>query len=230
MPDEGDKLLSMQRIGGVCALVAGVTFIVGIVLFATALSDYTSGDPSPAESVEFLVDHEALMYAWNIIIFVVFGIALVPVVLAIHDRSQPGWPLNRLAAAFGLIWAGLVIAAGMIANVGWQTVTDVADEDLQRAVTLWEAIDSIQNGIGGGNEIAGGLWVLLASASCLHSESLPRLLCYLGIVSGAAGLITVIPGLEPVGAVFGLGLIIWFVWAGFTLSRPTEQTVPIPRP
>lgn len=214
----------MQRVGGVCAVVASATFIVGIVLFATALSEYTTGDPSPAESVEYLVDHEALMYAWNIVIFVVFGIALVPVVLAVYDRTPANWPLNRLAAAFGLVWAGLVIAAGMIANVGWGAVIDVAGDDPQRAASLWEAIDSVQNGIGGGNEIAGGLWVLLASASALRSEALPRTLCWVGLLAGTAGLSTVIPGLEPVGAVFGVGLIVWFLWAGFVLNQPANPT------
>jgi len=222
MSEDGDTTTRTQRLGALSALVAAATFIVGIVLFATTLSDYTTGDPEPAESVQFLVDHEALMYVWNVVIFIVFGVALVPLVLALYDRGPATWPLNRLAAVFGFIWAGLVLAAGMIANVGWGAVIDVADDDPARAAPLWEAVDTVQNGIGGGNEIVGGLWVLLVSVVAIRAVTLPPVLCYLGVVIGVAGLITVIPGLEAVGAVFGVGLIAWFIWAGFSLWQPAS--------
>jgi hypothetical protein len=46
----------------------------------------------------------------------------------------------------------------------------------------------------------------------------------LGIISALSGLITVIPGLEDVGIVFGLGLIVWFAWVGVVLFRnPTPH-------
>lgn len=56
----------MSRSGGVAALVAAATFVVGLVLFGTMLSDYTTGDPTPAESVEFLVDNQAVLRLWYI--------------------------------------------------------------------------------------------------------------------------------------------------------------------
>jgi hypothetical protein len=36
---------------------------------------------------------------------------------------------------------------------------------------------------------------------------------------GVAGLLTVVPPLEDVGAVFGLGLIVWFIAVGRTLIK-----------
>ncbi len=87
---------------------------------------------------------------------------------------------------------------------------------------MWSALDSVQNGLGGGNEIAGGVWVLLVSWAALRTAVLPRALNYLGLTAGAAGLITVIPALEAVGAVFGIGLIIWFAWVGVVLLK--EET------
>lgn len=47
----------------------------------------------------------------------------------------------------------------------------------------------------------------------------------LGVVSGIAGLITIIPPLEAVGAVFGLGLIVWFAWLGTILLRSSGGRV-----
>jgi hypothetical protein len=77
----------------------------------------------------------------------------------------------------------------------------------------------VQNGLGGGNELAGGLWVMLISLAALRADALPKALSYLGIVAGAAGLVTVVPPLELVGAIFGLGLIVWFAWAGVVMIR-----------
>ena len=102
-----------QKVGGIAALVAAGTFLFGIVLFVSLLTDYTTGDPTPAESVAFLVDNQAALYIWNLFIFIVFGIALVPLVLVLRERLRPGSPgFAQAAGAFGLIWAGLVLAAG----------------------------------------------------------------------------------------------------------------------
>ena len=216
-----------DRTAGVAALVAAATFVFGIAMFATMLTDYTTGDPTPAESVAFLVDNQAALYIWNLVIFIVFGIALVPVVLALRSRLQSRSPaLAQAGGAFGLIWAGLVIAAGMVSNIAIGTVADLHETDPDRAETVWSALDSVENGLGGGNEIAGGVWVLLVSWAALRTAALPRYLNYLGLVAGVAGLITVVPVLESVGAVFGIGLIIWFVWVGVILRREAPAGVP----
>lgn len=209
-----------QRAGGLASLVAAATFLFGIAMFATMLTDYTTGDPTPGESVAFLVDNQAALYIWNVVIFIVFGIALVPVVLALHQRLRDRSPaLAHAAAGFGLIWAGLVLAAGMVSNIAIGTVADLHDTDPAGAEPVWSALDSVQNGLGGGNEIAGGVWVLLVSWAALQTVGLPRWLNYLGLVAGLAGLVTVIPPLEAVGAVFGIGLIVWFVGVGVVLLR-----------
>ncbi len=214
------RTIERDKLGGVAALVAAATFIFGFVLFAAVLTDYTTGDPTAAESVAFVRDHEAVLYLWNAVIFIVFGIVLVPLVLALHGRVRDGAPaLAPAAAAFGVIWAGLVIAAGMIGNIGLGTVADLQKSDPAQAEAVWSAVDAVQNGVGGGNEIVGGLWVLLVSWAALQRAALPRGMSYLGIAAGAAGVVTIVPALEIVGAVFGLGLIVWFVWAGLVLVR-----------
>lgn len=213
-------MVERRRVGGIAAMVASATFVFGIVLFATTLSDYATGDPSPAESVAFLVENQTALFVWYLVIFIVFGVVLVPLVIAVHELLSPGSPfLAQVATAFGLVWAGLVIAAGMIANLGIGTIADLYDTDQTQAESVWSSLDAVQNGLGGGNEIVGGLWVLLVSVAALTSSALTRPLCYLGAASGVAGLVTVVPALEAVGVVFGVGLIVWFVWVGTVLLR-----------
>lgn len=219
-----------QKVGGIAALVAAATFLFGIALFVTVLADYTTGDPTPEESVTFLVDHQAALYIWNVVIFIVFGIALVPVVIAVRERLRSASPvLAQISAAFGLIWAGLVLAAGMVSNIAIGTVADLHDTRPGDAEAVWSSLDAVQNGLGGGNEIAGGVWVVLVSWAALTSDALPRALNYLGLAAGVAGLVTVIPSLEAVGAVFGIGLIVWFVWIGVRLLMQQALSQPSSR-
>lgn len=223
-------MVNAPRTGGIASLVAAATFVIGIVMFATVMSDYATGDPSPSESVAFLTDNQAAFQIWNIIIYICFGIALVPLAITVHARLSTRSPLiTPIATAFGLIWAGLVIGTGMIANIGVGTVVDLAETEPSQAESVWSSLDAVQNGLGGGNEIVGGLWVLLVSWAAWE-HGLPRGLNVLGIVCGVAGAVTIVPALEPIGAVFGIGLIIWFTWLGVVLMREaTGDTVSDPQ-
>jgi hypothetical protein len=217
----------LPRIGGYLAYLEAATFIFGFALFATLLTDYTTGDPTPAESLAFAVDNLAALLIWNGVILLLFGVVLVPLVLAVSDfLADDAAPLARVAAAFGLIWAGLVLAAGMITNVGLLALDDLNKSDSLAAERLWSALDTVENGLGGGNELVGGIWVVAVSWMFMNSDKASRAFAYLGLVSGAAGIITIVPGLEIVGAVFGLGLIVWFVWLGRVLTRSAEKVVP----
>lgn len=208
-----------QKAGAIGALVAAGTFVIGLAMYATVLLDYTAST-DPSTSVAFLAEHHLALYAWNIIITIVFGIAMVPLVLALRDRSKAGAPaLSRAAAVFGLIWVGLIMATGMIVNVGFESVLRLNETDPAMAATVWAAVDTVANGLGGGNEIVGGIWVLLVTAAASRTRALARWIGHLGLGTGLAGLVTVIPGLQDVGAVFGLSLIVWFGAVGVTLLR-----------
>lgn len=216
---------ALQKAGGVAALIAAATFVVGLVMYATVLIDYTTAD-DPRDAVAFLVDNQVPLYVWNLLIMIVFGVALVPLVLALHERVKGTSPvLARTATVFGLIWSGLVIATGMIVNIGFGTVVDLNESDPEMAATVWSAVDSVSNGLGGGNELVGGLWVLLFSVAALRAGWLPRGVNWFGAVIGVAGLVTLVPQLELVGAIFGLGLIVWFVWVGITMLRGESPAI-----
>jgi hypothetical protein len=52
----------------------------------------------------------------------------------------------------------------------------------------------------------------------LRARALPRLLIYLGVVTGVAGILSVL-ALTDLQAVYGVGLIIWFAWLGIVMLR-----------
>ena len=216
----------LQRMGGVAALIMAATFVVGFAVFLTVLmpAGYFDARVDPVQKAAILADNQAIASISYLISFVVFGILLVVLALALYERLKAGAPgMAQTATAFGLIWAGLVIASGMVANVGIGTVVDLYGNDPAQAGSVWLAIESVQLGLGGGNEMAGGLWVLLIGWAALRAGPLPRALNYLGVVIGVAGLLTVVPALEAIGLLFGLGLIVWFVWVGIFLLRSSAS-------
>ena len=214
---------TLSRIGGAAALVAAGTFAYGIALFATTLADYTDPDATPAESVDFLIDHQGTLLAWYIGIFIVFGAALVPFGLALRERLVGGAPiLANIGAVFAMIWAGLMFATGMISNIGIESVADLAETDPEGSTTVWSSIDTVTNGLGGGNELVGGFWILLVSIAGFATKRLPQWLNVVGVVTAVAGVITVVPAFEAIEMVFGLGSIVWFIGAGVTLLRHRE--------
>jgi len=224
---------SLQKMGGIGALIAAGTFVVGLAMFATLFTDFVSA-ATPAAAVEFITNNQLALYLWNITIHIVFGIVLVPLVLAIGDRLREAHsPLARVASVFGLIWSGVIISTGMITNIAYATVSDLHGTDPEMASTVWAGLDAVTNGLGGGNEVLGGVWVLGISIIALRERLFARWVNYLGVVMGVAGLVSVVPALEEVGAVFGLGLIVWFIAVGISLikdrGRPAEQPAS-PRP
>jgi prepilin signal peptidase PulO-like enzyme (type II secretory pathway) len=89
---------------------------------------------------------------------------------------------------------------------------------------VWITLDSIEGGLGGTIELVGGLWVFLISLAALQTGSLPKALNYLGIVISVSTFVTIVPALELVGAVFGLGLIAWLGWLGAVVYRGNPKT------
>ena len=213
---------NLQKLGGVAALYQAVAYIFGMVVFLAVL-DY-SGAVDPAEKMKLLLDNQSILFVMNLIIYVIFGVFLVALVLALHERLKAKSPaIVQIATAFGLIWAGLMFASGMVANIGASAAVDLHATDPAQAGTVWMAIDTVVDGLGGGNEIVGALWVLLLSWVALKGGELPKGLNYLGLVIGAAGILSTIPALGEIGGmIFGLGQIVWFIWLGIVMLRSNQ--------
>lgn len=215
---------NLQRWGGIAALYEAAAYVVGLVFFI-AVVDYAGVD-DPVQKVALLADNQTGMYIMNLVIYVIFGVFLVVLALALHERLKAGAPaLMKTATALGLIWAGLVIASGMIFNIGTGVVVDLYGTDPAQAATVWLAIGSVVNGIGGGNEVVGGLWLLLVSWAALQAGGLLKALNSLGVVVGAAGILSAVPALGELGGmIFGLGQIVWFLWLGIVMLRGSSSS------
>ncbi|MDF2179850.1 hypothetical protein P2G88_16480 [Aliiglaciecola sp. CAU 1673] len=211
---------NLQKLGGLAAWVCAFTYLVGYLLYLTLLSPIQS-DATPSEAQEqlaFLVEHQAVIYVWNLVIYVLFGVFLVGLVFSLNERLRTKAPAQMLlATAFGLIWSGLVIASGMVANIGLERVVNLSNIDPEQALTVGLALGAVTDGLGGGTEIVGALWVLLVSWAGLEAGLLPKGLHYLGLAVAFVGMLVLIPALSSLGVLLKIGQISWFVWLGMQM-------------
>lgn len=210
---------TLQKWGGFAALYLAAAYLVGMALFLLVL-DYPS-ITNPAEKVALLVEKQAVIYWTNLLMYVVFGLVLVMLALALYHRLKDGAPgLAQVGSVIALIWAGCLVASGMVANAGIAPVVALHAADPEQAALTWQGFETVASGLGNGNgEILGGMWALLISLAALRSGSLPKVLNWLGLLVGAVGIISVLPGLTDLVSLFGLSQIAWFVWLGIILLR-----------
>lgn len=209
----------LRKYGGLAALYLAVAYLIGMVIFLVVL-DYPSIS-DPAQKVALLVEMPAVTFVTNLLMYVFFGVGLIVLALALYQRLQAGAPaLMQVATALGIIWAGSLIASGMVANAGIAPAVARYAHDPAQAALAWQGIETVASGLGNGNgEILGGLWVLLVSLAALRTGGLPKGLNILGLLVGAVGIVSLIPGLTDLVGAFGLGQVIWFVWLAIVLLR-----------
>lgn len=220
------RLLDRQRVGGMAALYLAVAYLAAIPYFLLVL-DY-QGVVDPAAKLALLVAHQGSLYAFNLLAYVVFGLVLAVLALALYDRLKVDTPsMARVVAGWGIIWACLLIASGTVYNIGMEYVVSLYGTDAAGAAAAWQVIESIADGLGGaGGEALGGPWVLLVSLAGLRSKRLPAALSWLGLATGAVGLASNVPPLRESAQLFGILQMAWLAWLGIALLRAKPRVEP----
>lgn len=216
---------TLQRSGGLAALYLAVAYLVGLVLFIVVLDYVNIADP--AQKVALIVEQQRVIFATDLLIYVFFGILLATLALALYDRLKAGAPaLMQVATVVGVIWAGSLVASGMISNAGLEPTAALYAVDPAQAALTWQGVEIVADGIGNGNgEILGGVWMLLVSLAALRSGGLPKGVCILGLLTGVVGIVSLLPGLTDLVALFGLSQLVWYAWVGIVLLRSDPVAV-----
>jgi hypothetical protein len=214
---------TLQKVGGFSALYMAASHLIGIVIFLGVLDYLNITDP--VQKVALNVEKQTVVFSTNLLMYVFFGFALVVLSLVLYDRLKSGTPaLIQVGTAVGIIWAGSLIASGMVANAGLATVAALYAKDPAQAILTFQSIESVANGLGNANgEILGGVWTLLVSLAALRSGGLPKGVSALGLFVGAIGIITILPALNDFTGLFGVGQIVWFIWVGIVLLRNSSS-------
>lgn len=212
----------------IAASICALSFIVGMVFYLLFFSD--SFSPSLHHNLEqqmhFLEHNVALIYVWYLIIYVLFGLSLLVLSQALfYQQAALDSSFAAIAYALALIWSGLVIAVGFFASVGIHQLLELAPHDPLNAKTLWLVVQIVIQALGGGNELIGGLWLMMVAAMGMKYQLYNRTLNLLALISGIAGCATLIPDSETLQVMFGLGSIVWLIGLSWHLASSSEPQI-----
>jgi len=217
--------MNLQKAGGIASMLMAASYLVGFWLYFSLLD--ASGYTGPVQQVAFLIETQTIQHIGNLLIYVAASLFLLVLVLALHERLKTfSVSVMQIATALGLIWVTVVLAAGMVLNVGMETVIGLYEKDPTFAASVWSAVYTVHNGLGGGTEIVGGIWLLLVSWAAFKAGVFHAVLNAIGVIVGVAGVLSIIPAFGEIGgAMFGLGQIVWFIWLGALMLRDSPTAV-----
>lgn len=217
---------NLQKFAGITAILEALIYISAFVYFGAFWAYPVEGTAS--EKMQYLAENQLSFSAIYFLMYAVFGILLAVLVVGLYERLKlDSNALVKVASVFGAVWVVLVIASGMLANIGLSHAIALMDVSAEKAFDMWRIISVIIDSLGGGNEIVGGLWVLLISIAALKASTFSKGLNYLGVIVGIAGIATVYPD-DTLTEIFGITQIVWFVWLGVSMlkqSKVNEATV-----
>ena len=212
---------TLQKIGGFAALIDAATYLVAIGLFLTLLAPMGNTELDFGQFMAFFMDNQMIVFIWDLLSYMVNGVFLVILALALYDRLKADSPaMAQVATVLGLIWAVMVFASGFITIYGYEVIANLYGKDPAQAATLKLVLGTVTLGLDHSDRFLGCLWVLLVSWAALRSGALPKALNYLGMVIGMPGIIsTLFPAFNELGIAFGLGIIVWWIWLGIVMLR-----------
>ena len=206
---------NLQKLAGISAISEALIYIFAFIYFGAFWSYPSAG--SAAEKMAYLAENSLMFSIVYFLIYIVFGVFLAVLVIGLREKlKHTKNAAVDIGALFGAVWVGLVIASGMISNIGLSHAIGLIDASPEKAFDMWTTISVIAESLGGGNELVGGLWVLLVSIVALQAGVFSRPLNYLGLLVGAAGIATVYPD-DIFTEIFGITQIAWFIWLGISL-------------
>lgn len=203
----------------VSSLYMATAYLTGIIIYVVILK-YPYIDSS-LEKLKVIFDMKGIYFLTNTIMYVLFGPALILFILTLNLRLVNKPLLLKFSSITGYIWAGSLVASGMISNGAILPIAKLYNSNPELATRLWEVIDTIAQGIGNGyGEILGGIMTL--GISIVIGKKLGTY----GTIVGIIGIATIVPVLTDLTALFGILQLVWFILVGFSSScqQPSQYS------
>jgi len=220
---------NLQKAGGVSAIIAAATYLLAMGLVVSMLKPMADSTLGFQEYMAFLIANRLLVFLWHFSMYLINGLCLTVLVLALYERLKNSSPrLAKIGSAFGLIWTAFVFLSGMIVNYGNESLIALYGRNQGQAEALKNALDTITMGIDSSDKYLGCLWVGLVSLAAFKNKVFPKTFNVFGLAISAAGLIgTMIPALVSVSYAFGIGAIVWWLAVGIYMLRKQELGLPL---
>ena len=201
---------SLQKAGGLGALLLGVAFVLLILSNAVIQPSLGIGGDDGLNPAKLALVASTARLLFGLPILFAVGLALAS--LGLSDRLQERSPaLLRIASASGLGSAVLFLAAGMVA---FSIVPVAAQYSASLTTSQVALVVALDDGLLSAAIFAAGWFVLLASWAAMRG-GLPQILSYIGLLFGVLSVFAFLtPLLSIIGAFVG---VVWALWTGIAL-------------
>ena len=232
--------VSLVKVGGVCAILAVVTFIAAMVV------QFVTGDIGPGDLArnprQSLLDVDQdrtafLTFQW---LFLLASVLLIPAALGFYRALYQAGATLWIAVAAVFTGALLLTAASMtLIGIGYELVPAYveASESTKPALAAMASTLAITAlvAIRTGYLLSLGIGVGLFAIASLRMSVLPRWIGWLGLAAALLG--GLLRALDPVSEVFGnigflgfLAFLVWMLVMGVALLRLQEPATMTPPP
>ena len=228
--------VSLVKVGGVCAILAVVSFIAAIVV-QTVTGDIGPGDLARNPRQALLdVDRDRtsfLIFEW---FFLLASVLLIPAALGFYQALYQAGATLWIAVAAVFTGALLLIAASVtLIGIAYELVPDYveAGESTKPALAAMASTLGITAlvAIRVGYLLSLGIGVGLFAIASLGTSVLPKWIGWLGLAAALLG--GLLRALAPVSDVFGnigflgfLAFLVWMMVMGVALLRLRESAAP----
>ena len=214
---------NLQKAGGIFAIVSAASYVFAIGMYLTLMMPLADSNLGIDGCIAFFVANRSLAFVWAFSMYIVHGLSLVVLVLALHERLKDGSPrLSAVAACIGFIWTAFVLLSGFINLWGNEALVTLYGKNPGQAEAFRNALTLITLGIDSSDRLLGSLWLGLASLAALRTGAFPKVSGIFGLVLGAAVLLIglVLPVTDSSASfLFGVGAIVWWLTAGIHMLR-----------
>ena len=94
---------NLQKAGGISALLAAATYLFAMALVASKLMPMVDSNLGFPEFMTFLVANRSLIFVWHFSMYLINGVCLSVLALALYERLKEHSPrLAKIATIFGL--------------------------------------------------------------------------------------------------------------------------------
>ena len=212
-----------QKAAGIGALLQGLSFVSVLVLIFAILPGFGFQGPNefadPAKVLPFIASQPLLAFR----LFggdILFAVFLILTVMGLYERLQTHSPaLMRLATVAGVIATAFILANGTI-GYSFHQLAGLYPQNRETAETVFLTLTLVSSngaGILTGGIFAYGWWAVLVSWVALRVGTFPKVLNYLGMLFGLAGIGAIL--IQPLGFLGVFVGMVWCLWLGVALLR-----------
>jgi hypothetical protein len=221
--------LTLQRFGGVAAIVHAVAFVAGPVTLALVIASLglRAGDMAdPAKALPAVLKSYGGFAAWGLM-YVLVGATVLVMALAFDQRLREGaTSLVRAATATGLIATAFFVAAGVLEMSSLAEIALRYSANHDQAGAAYLAFQAVADGLLSAASLTYGAWLVMAFWAAIRVKAFSRGLNYFGFIWGIVAMLA--PFSSDLATFQILGPV-WALWMGVVLLRsPAVGTPAVP--